>query len=77
MTVDSGDKYVYVFKGGFQWYMTSNNDFISNISFRLKIEHGNLVSFIGQTFIFVYLSRKFISFKSQRQKLFHDTLLKN
>ena len=49
MTVDSGYKFVERFAGGVSWYMMETKDFISSISFKLKNENGNLVSFNGQS----------------------------
>ena len=51
MKVDPGFKYGESFKG-VQWHMMEIKDFISNISFKLKNENGNLVSFNGQTVTF-------------------------
>ena len=52
MTVDPGYKYVERFAGGISWYMMETKDFISSISFKLKNENGNLVSFKGQSITF-------------------------
>ena len=52
MDVDPGYKYVEKFYGGLQWYMMESKDIISNISFKLKIENGNLVSFNSQSINF-------------------------
>ena len=41
MDVDPGYKNIDKFTGGFQWYLTSSNVFISNIIFKLKIENEN------------------------------------
>ena len=48
MDVDPGCIYRQKFRGGFQWYMIENKDFISKISSKLKNEITILLSFIGQ-----------------------------
>ena len=52
MDVNPGYRYIEKFRGGVQWFMLENKDFISNISFKLKNEHGKLVSFNGQEVTF-------------------------
>ena len=52
MDVDPGYKYIEMFRGGVQWYMMESKDIISSICFKLKNEHGNLVSFNGQNVTF-------------------------
>ena len=52
MTVDPGYKYEERFAGGVTYYMLETKDFISIISFKLKNEIGNLVSFNGQSISF-------------------------
>ena len=52
MDVDLCYKYMEKFRGGVQWYMINKYDFISNISFKLKNENGELVSFNGQSITF-------------------------
>ena len=52
MDVDPGYKYIEKFRGGVQWYMMENKDFVSSIGFKLKNENGNLVSFNGQSVTF-------------------------
>ena len=52
MTVDPGYKHVENFAGGISWYMTESKDVISSISFKLKNEDGQLVSFNGQSMSF-------------------------
>ena len=52
MDVDPGSKYKEKFRGGLQWYMMESKDVTSSISFLLKIENGNLVSFNGQNITF-------------------------
>ena len=49
---DPGYKYIEKFSGGITWYMMESKGVISNICFRLKNEHGNLVSFNGQSVSF-------------------------
>ena len=45
-------KYIEKFRGGVQWYMMEVKDIISSISFELKNENNQLVSFIGQSITF-------------------------
>ena len=52
MDVDPGYKYIEKFRGGIQWYMMESKDNISSISFKLKNEKRNLVSFNGQSITF-------------------------
>ena len=52
MDVDPGYKYIEKFHGGVQWYMMESKDNISSISFKLKNENDNLVSFNGQNLTF-------------------------
>ena len=52
MSVSPGYKYICRFEGGVQWYMMESKDIISSISFKLKIEDGDLVSFNGQSLSF-------------------------
>ena len=49
MDEDPGYKYIGKFRGGLSWYMKESNDFISNISFRIKNENGKLISLNGQS----------------------------
>ena len=49
MDVDPGYKYIEKFYGGIQWYMMESKDIISSISFKLKNENEDLVSFNGQS----------------------------
>ena len=56
--VNPGYRYIEKFRGGIQWYMIENKDFISNISVKLKNENGNLVSFNGQEVTFRLSIRK-------------------
>ena len=37
MDVDPGYKYIEKFRGGIEWYQMEGQDFISNISFEIKI----------------------------------------
>ena len=50
--VDPGYKYIEKFRGGISWYMLESKDFISGISFKLKNENRQLVSFNGQIVTF-------------------------
>ena len=52
MDVNHGYKYIHKFRGGVQWYMLQNKDIISSISFKLKNENNELVSFNGQSVTF-------------------------
>ena len=52
MDVDPGYKYIEKFRGGVKWYMMESKDIISSISFKLKNEDGDLVSFNGQSITF-------------------------
>ena len=45
-------KYIEKVWGGLHWYMMESKDFISNISFKLKKENGNVVSINGQSISF-------------------------
>ena len=47
LDVNPGYKYIHKFRGGLQWYMLQNRDIISSISFKLKNENNELVSFNG------------------------------
>ena len=49
MDVDPGYKFIEKLRGGVQWYMMEIKDFVSSISFKLKNENGQLVSFNGQS----------------------------
>ena len=61
MDVDPGKKYIEKIRGRVQWYMMESKDIILSISFKLKNENGNLVSFNGQSVTF-RLSIKEIEF---------------
>ena len=52
MDVSPGYRYIEKFRGGIQWYMMQNEDFISSINLKLKNENGELVSFNGQNVTF-------------------------
>ena len=52
MEVDPGYKYIKKNRVGVQWFMMELKDFISKVSFELKNEKGNLVSFNGQSITF-------------------------
>ena len=49
MDVDPSYEYIERIRGGVQWYMMDTEDFISSISFKLKNENSDLVSFNGQS----------------------------
>ena len=49
MSVSPGYKYICRFEGGIQWYMMEPKDVISSISFKLKNDDNELVSFNGQS----------------------------
>ena len=53
MQVSPGYKFINRFEGGVQWYMMESKDIISSISFKLKNEVGDLVSFNGQSLSFI------------------------
>ena len=52
MSVNPGYKFIERFSGGITWYMIESKDIISSISFKLKIENNELVSFSGQSITF-------------------------
>ena len=52
MSVSPGYKYICRFECGIQWYMMESKDVISSISFKLKNEDKELVSFNGQSISF-------------------------
>ena len=52
MDVDPGYKYIEKFRGVVHWYMMESIDIISSFCFKLKNEHGNLVSLNGQSITF-------------------------
>ena len=52
MDVNPGYNFINKYRGGIQFYMMESMDNISSISFRLKNENGNLVSFNGQSISF-------------------------
>ena len=52
LTVNPGYKYVESFAGGTTWYMMETKGVISSISFKLKNENNELVSFNGQSISF-------------------------
>ena len=52
MTVDPGYKNVENIAGGISWYMMNTKNFVSSISFKLKIENDDLVSSNGQSITF-------------------------
>ena len=47
-----GYKYIEKFGGSVQWYMMDTENFISSVSFKLKNENNDLVSFNGQSITF-------------------------
>ena len=49
MDVSPGYKYIEKFRGGVLYYMMESKDIISSISFNLKNENNELVSFNGQS----------------------------
>ena len=52
MSVSPGYKYICRFEEGVQWYMMESKDITSSISFKLKNEDGDFVSFNGQSLSF-------------------------
>ena len=57
MDVSPGYTHIEKFRGGVQWYMMETKDFVLKISFKLKNENNELVSFNGQSITF-RLSKK-------------------
>ena len=49
MTVDPGYKFLEIFFGGIIWYMMEAKDVFSNISFKIKNENNEMLSFNGQS----------------------------
>ena len=64
MDVDLGYKYIEKFRSGVQWCVTEAKDFISGISFKLKIENNKLVSINGQSIAFTSIYQRNISSSS-------------
>ena len=52
ITVSPGYKFDNRFEGGVQWYMMETKDVNSSISFKLKNENNEIVSFNGQSISF-------------------------
>ena len=52
MDFDPAGHFIEKFGGGVQLYIVESTDFFSIISFELKNENGNLVSFKGQSITF-------------------------
>ena len=52
MDFDPGYKYIEKFRGGIQWFMMDTKGFVSSISFELKNENDELVSFNEQSITF-------------------------
>ena len=52
MDVNPWYKYIEKFRGGVQWFMMESKDIASSISFKLKNENENLVSFNVQSITF-------------------------
>ena len=52
ISVSPGYKCVCRFEGGIQWYLMESKDVFSSISFKLKNENTELVSFNGQSISF-------------------------
>ena len=52
MRVDPGYNFVGKFAGGITWYMMESKDVISSVSFNLKNENIQLISFNGQSISF-------------------------
>ena len=69
MVVDLRYKLIEKIRGGVQWYMMEKKDSISRISFELKNENNQIVSFNGKSNTFrpsiteIYLSR--MKYRSQ------------
>ena len=52
MFFDPGYLYIEEFHGAVRWYLMKSKDFVSSISFKLKNENNDLVSFNGQSITF-------------------------
>ena len=52
MSVSPGYQYVCRIEGGIQWYMMDSEEVISSVSFKLKNENNEMVSFNGQSVLF-------------------------
>ena len=52
MDIDPGYKYIEKFRGGNLYYMMESKVIISSICCKFKKDHGNLVSFNGQSLNF-------------------------
>ena len=52
MDVDHGYKCIEKFRGGITWFMTESRDVIASISFKVKYESNDVVSFNGQSMPF-------------------------
>ena len=52
MDTSPGYRYIEKFRSGVAWYMMDSKDFISSINFKIKNEHGDLVSFNGEALTF-------------------------
>ena len=50
MSVSTEYKLSNRFEGGVQWYMMESKDVIPSISFKLKKENNEIMSFCGQSF---------------------------
>ena len=74
MIVDPGYKHIEKILGGVQWYMMDSKNFVSNISFRLKNEIGDMVSLNGQNFNFRLLIKK-IYFVSNEKEVTKITII--
>ena len=59
LTVNSGFKFVESFARGITWYMMKTEDVILSISFNLKNENTELVSFNVQSISLKYQSKKY------------------
>ena len=52
MDTSPGYRYIEKFRSGLAWYMIDIKDFISSLNFKIKNEHGELVSFNGESLTF-------------------------
>ena len=57
--VDPCFEYIEKLRGGFQWCLMESEDFVWNISFDLKNENGDIVSFNCQSVTFRLSIREF------------------
>ena len=52
MKISPRHKYTANVRDAVQWYMLKNEDFVSSVSFELRSENNEIVSFNGQSITF-------------------------